>query len=66
MSNKKIFFVLGFILVLLSVPLGRFTLNLFYGNQNLTSEFGYMLQGFINSYIASGILIYGLGYVKKQ
>lgn len=38
MDNNKIYFVIGVIIVMFSVPLGRLSMNLFYGNTNLVGE----------------------------
>ncbi|MCT2345516.1 glycosyl transferase [Niallia taxi] len=60
-------FVIGIILIVLSTPLGYMSLNLLYADQNLgEGEFKPMLNGFIYSYMISGILIFILGILNKR
>ncbi|MGG0738861.1 hypothetical protein [Niallia taxi] len=60
-------FVIGIMLIVLSTPLGYMSLNLLYANQNLSEgEFKLMLNGFIYSYMISGILIFILGILNKR
>ncbi|TRZ39826.1 glycosyl transferase [Niallia circulans] len=60
-------FVIGIILILLSTPLGYMSLNLLYANQNLgAGELKPILNGFIYSYMISGILIFSLGIFNKM
>lgn len=58
------YFLLGFVLIFFSSPLGLTTLNIIYINRNLTSEFTVLLNGFINSYVVIGIMLCLLGLVK--
>lgn len=58
------YFILGFILILFSAPLGRLSLNIIYCNTNLVSEYDPLLNGFIHSYLLIGIMLYVLGLVK--
>lgn len=63
MNNQLKYFLLGFILILFSTPLGRLTLNIIYDNKNL-GDYEILLNGFINSYVLIGIMLYVLGLVK--
>lgn len=63
MKNQLKYFPLGFILILFSTPLGRLTLNIIYYNKNL-GDYEILLNGFMNSYVLIGIMLYVLGLVK--
>ena len=63
MNNQLKYFLLGFILILFSTPLWRVTLNIIYDNKNL-GDYEILLNGFINSYVLIGIMLYVLGLVK--
>ncbi|SFB41126.1 hypothetical protein [Clostridium frigidicarnis] len=63
MKNQLKYFLFGFILILFSTPLGRLTLNIIYDNKNL-GDYEILLNGFINSYVLIGIMLYVLGLVK--
>lgn len=64
MKDQFKYFLLGFVLIFFSSPLGLTTLNIIYINRNLTSEFTVLLNGFINSYVVIGIMLCLLGLVK--
>lgn len=63
MKNQLKYFLFGFILILFSTPLGRLTLNIIYYNKNL-GDYEILLNGFMNSYVLIGIMLYVLGLVK--
>ena len=63
--KKQIKYYLGWIIIiLLSSPLGYGTLNIIYADKNLTGEFEALLNGFINSYMLIGVLIFSIGLIN--
>lgn len=57
--------ILGILIIILSSFLGKLTINIIYLNQNLTGEYEFLLKGFMNSYMISGLLIYIWGITDK-
>lgn len=55
------YYLLGFLMILFSVPLGRSSLHLIYSNKNLIGEYSIMLEGYIHSYMLIGILLVIVG-----
>ncbi|MGO3017578.1 MAG: hypothetical protein ACTIH2_00360 [Anaerococcus sp.] len=68
--NKQIkIFLPASLLILLSTPLGRVSVNIFYASKNLTGEYDIILKSFIHSYMLLGVLIFSIGLIellKKQ
>lgn len=68
--NKQIkIFLSASLLILLSTPLGRVSVNIFYASKNLTGEYDIILKSFIHSYMLLGVLIFSVGLIellKKQ
>lgn len=68
--NKQIkIFLPASLLILLSTPLGRVSVNIFYASKNLTGEYDIILKSFIHSYMLLGVLIFSVGLIellKKQ
>lgn len=58
-----IYFTLGFIIILISTPLGYNLVNIVYQNKNLTGEYIPILNGFIHSLMLIGILVFSIGIV---
>lgn len=63
MKNQLKYFLLGTLIILFSSPLGYTALNIIYANKNFTGEFNVLLNGFINSFMLIGALIFILGLV---
>jgi hypothetical protein len=61
MKKQTIYLGAAFIVILLSAPLGRLTINIIYYNRNLSDEYTTMLNGFIHSFMLIGILVFILG-----
>lgn len=57
-------FLLGIIVILISTPLGYILVHVVYYNQNLTSEFIPILNGFIHSFMLIGTLIFSVGLIN--
>lgn len=64
MEGENKYFLTSIVLIILSTPLARLSISIFYSNQNLASEYLTMLKGFIDSYKLLGVLIFILGLVK--
>lgn len=64
MKKSCICFIVSFLIILFSAPLGRCTLNILYHNKNLCEEYGYILNGFIHSFMIIGVLIFIVGVIK--
>lgn len=63
--NKQIkIFLPASLLILLSTPLGRVSVNIFYASKNLTGEYDIILKSFIHSYMLLGVLIFSVGLIK--
>jgi len=58
------YFLLAFIIILLSTPLGYGLMNLVYYNKNLTGELIPILNGFIYSFMLIGILVFIIGLIS--
>ena len=67
MKKQIIYFLLAFIIILISTPLGYKTVNIVYYNRNLSGEYITILNGFIHSFMLIGVLIFirGLMELKK-
>lgn len=63
MKKQMKYFLLAFIIILLSTPLGYRTIKIVYYNKNLSGEFVSILNGFIHSYMLIGILVFCLGVI---
>lgn len=61
MKKHYKYFILSFVIILLSSSLGRFTLNIIYSSTNLATEYDTLLNGFINSYLLTGFLLFVIG-----
>lgn len=64
MKNQTKYFLIGIIILLLSTPLGYFIVNTIYANQNLSSEYNVILNGFIHSFMLVGVLVFIIGLVS--
>lgn len=64
MKKQIKYFLLAFIIIFLSTPLGYKTLNVVYYNKNLTGEYVPMLNGYIHSFMLIGILIFSMGLIN--
>lgn len=64
MKGQMKYFLVAFIIILLSTPLGYTTINIVYYNKNLTGEFVLILNGFIHSFMLIGILIFIMGLIN--
>jgi hypothetical protein len=64
--KRAIWLVIGAILILFSVEMGRLLLHLFFTEVNLSSEFDIMLKGSIASFRWLGILFFGFGAIKAR
>lgn len=64
MKKQIKYYLGGIIIILLSSPLGYGTLNIIYADKNLTGEFEALLNGFINSYMLIGVLIFSIGLIN--
>ncbi|MCE9676789.1 glycosyl transferase [Paraclostridium bifermentans] len=64
MKNQIKYFLLGIITILFSSPLGYLFTNLFYSSKNLANEFNIVSNGFINSFMLIGALIFSVGLVN--
>lgn len=61
MKKHDKYFILSFVIILLSSPLGRLTINILYSYTNLATEYNTLLKGFINSYLLTGLLLFLIG-----
>lgn len=61
MKNQTKYFLLGIIIILFSTPLGYIMLNIIYANKNLIGEYNGLLNGFIQSFMIIGSLIFTIG-----
>ena len=61
MKKHDKYFILSFVIILLSAPLGRLTINIIYSSTNLATEYDTLLKGFINSYLLTGLLLFVIG-----
>ena len=61
MKNQIKYFLIGIFIILISTPLGCFTSNIIYGNQNLAGEYSIILNGFIHSFMVIGVLVFFIG-----
>lgn len=64
MKNEVWYFILGMIVIILSTPLGYFSINVVYSNENLTGEYVPILNGFIHSFMLIGTLIFSVGFLN--
>ncbi len=64
MKNQIKYFLLGIITILFSSPLGYLFTNFFYSSKNLANEFNIVSNGFINSFMLIGALIFSVGLVN--
>lgn len=64
MKKQMKYFLSGFIVILLSTPLGYKSTNILGSIKgNLSGEYNSLLNGFIHSYIVIGVLIFIIGLV---
>lgn len=63
MKRQMKYFLLAFIIILSSTPLGRKAVNIMYYNKNLTGEYVPILNGFIHSFMLIGILVFSIGLI---
>jgi hypothetical protein len=64
MKKQIIYFILAFIIILLSTPLAYKTISIVYANRNLTGEYVPILNGFIHSFMLIGILVFIIGFIS--
>ncbi|MFE6170530.1 glycosyl transferase [Viridibacillus arvi] len=64
MKNQVWYFILGIIVIILSTPLGYFSIKVVYSNENLTGEYVPILNGFIHSFMLVGTLIFSVGLLN--
>ncbi|MFD3157289.1 hypothetical protein ACFIJ5_10575 [Haloimpatiens sp. FM7330] len=64
MKKQIKYFLISFIIIFLSAPLGYKTINIIYRNKNLSGEYITILNGFIHSFMLIGILIFVIGVVN--
>ncbi|MCR2044052.1 hypothetical protein [Anaerosalibacter massiliensis] len=64
MKKQMKYFLLSFIIILLSTPLGYAAINIVYNNRNLTGEYTPILNGFIHSFMLIGVLIFCIGLIE--
>ena len=64
MKNYIWYFILGLLLVLVSTPLSYSAVGVIYADRNLTGEYIPILNGFIDSLMLSGTLIFSIGLIK--
>ncbi|GGA40516.1 hypothetical protein GCM10010917_27180 [Paenibacillus physcomitrellae] len=64
MKNQVWYYILGVIVILISTPLGKLSVDIVYSNKNLTGEYVPILDGFIHSYIIIGTLIFSIGLLN--
>ncbi|MFE6166929.1 glycosyl transferase [Viridibacillus sp. NPDC093762] len=64
MKNQVWYFILGLIVIILSTPLGYFSIKVVYSNENLTGEYVPILNGFIHSFMLVGTLIFSVGLLN--
>lgn len=64
MKKQVWYFILGLIVIILSTPLGYFSINVVYSNENLTGEYVPILNGFIHSFMLIGTLIFSVGLLN--
>jgi hypothetical protein len=63
MKKQIKYFLIAFIIILLSTPLGYRAVNLVYYNKNLVGEYVPILNGFIHSFMLIGILVFIIGLI---
>lgn len=64
MKKQITYFLLSFITILLSTPLGYKAINAVYRNRNLSGEYITILNGFIHSFMLIGLLLFIMGLVE--
>lgn len=64
MKNQVWCYILGIIVILISTPLGKLSVDIVYSNKNLTGEYVPILNGFIHSYMIIGTLIFSIGLLN--
>lgn len=64
MKKQITYFLLSFIIILLSTPLGYKAVDIVYSNKNLSGEYLTILNGFIHSFVLIGILVFIMGLVN--
>ena len=64
MKKEIKYFLLSFIIILLSTPLGYGVIDVVYGNRNLSGEYLTILNGFVYSFMLIGILVFIIGLVN--
>lgn len=64
MKKEIKYFLLSFIIILLSTPLGYGVIDVVYGNRNLSAEYLTILNGFIYSFMLIGTLVFIIGLVN--
>lgn len=57
------YFLLSFIIILLSTPLGYKIANMMSYKINLTGQYVPILKGFIHSFMLIGILVFSIGLI---
>lgn len=57
MKKQTVYFILAFLVILLSVPLGREAAKIIYLNKNLASEYIHLVKSFIDSFKLMGLLL---------
>lgn len=64
MNARKIYFILGIIIILFSTPLSFTLIGIVFSHQNLTGEYVPLLNGFIHSFMLIGTLLFSVGLIK--
>jgi len=64
MKKHMTYFIIGFIIILLSTPLGYEAVKIVYYNKNLTGEYVPILNGFIHSFMLIGTLVSSIGLIN--
>ncbi|WP_082355181.1 glycosyl transferase [Bacillus sp. FJAT-22090] len=64
MKKQVWYFILGLIVIILSIPLGYYSINVVYSNENLTGEYVPILNGFIPSFMLISTLIFSVGLLN--
>ncbi|MBL4936845.1 hypothetical protein JK636_13875 [Clostridium sp. YIM B02515] len=64
MRKQVKYFLIGLFIILISTPLGYKAVSIVYHNKNLTGEYVPILNGFINSFMLIGGLIFSIGLVS--
>lgn len=59
------YFLLAFIIILLSTPLGYKITNIMSYNINLAGQYVPILKGFIHSFMLIGILVFSIGLIDS-